>query len=93
MKIGSVPRASQTNPYAEVARKNQVSRASFHGADKVEFSQNARQFKTLLQEANNTPDVRMDRVEALRAQIGAGTYKVDSRAVAEKLIENLSITL
>jgi negative regulator of flagellin synthesis FlgM len=48
-----------------------------------------------LQIAKNTPDVRADRVAALRQQIQDGTYKVDSGKVAdgimrEALIEKLA---
>lgn len=90
MKIGSVPRPQQVNPYAEVARKNQVSNASLQSADKVEFSESARQFKTLLRAASDVPDVRTEKVEAIRQQIESGTYKVDSKAVAEKMLESFT---
>lgn len=36
--------------------------------------------------ANNAPDVRRDRVEAIRAQIESGEYEIDSAKLAEALI-------
>ncbi len=90
MKIGSIPHSPQVNPYAEVARKNKVSNASFQSADKVEFSATARQYKTLLKAAGDVPDVRTEKVEAIKKQIEAGTYKVDSKAVAEKLLNQVT---
>jgi anti-sigma28 factor (negative regulator of flagellin synthesis) len=57
------------------------------GADKVEISDLAR-YKALLAKV---PDIRFERVEALRAQIEAGTYETDEKleVVVEKLIEEL----
>lgn len=36
--------------------------------------------------AHNAPDIRQDRVEALRAQIENGSYEIDMRRLAENLI-------
>ena len=36
--------------------------------------------------AQNTPDVRADKVESLRIQVADGTYKPDSRLIAASLI-------
>lgn len=36
--------------------------------------------------AHNAPDVRQDRVEAIRAQIESGAYEIDLRKLAENLI-------
>lgn len=34
-------------------------------------------------------EVRMERVERIRGQIAAGTYRVSSRALAERLVRNM----
>lgn len=39
-----------------------------------------------LNAAHNAPDIRRDRVEAIRAQIESGAYEIDSRKLAESLI-------
>lgn len=36
--------------------------------------------------AHNAPDVRQDRIEAIRAQIENGTYEIDMKRLAENLI-------
>ena len=41
-----------------------------------------------LQTAERWSEARAARVEELRAQIKAGTYKVDSRAIAESLLQS-----
>ncbi len=51
-----------------------------------------------LEIARNTPDVREDRVKALKAQIDAGTYQIDSGKIADGMLreaikEHLSETI
>lgn len=36
--------------------------------------------------AHNAPDVREDRVEAIRAQLAEGAYEIDIKQLAENLI-------
>lgn len=43
-------------------------------------------FTEALAAAHNAPDVREDKIEAIRAQIANGTYEIDTRRLAEKLI-------
>ena len=39
-----------------------------------------------LQEAQQAPDVRRAKVAALKAQVDAGAYKMDERALAESIL-------
>ena len=41
-----------------------------------------------MQTAERWSETRADRVEELRAQFEVGTYKVDSRAIAESMLQN-----
>ncbi|MBI4214353.1 MAG: flagellar biosynthesis anti-sigma factor FlgM [Chloroflexi bacterium] len=56
----------------------------------VEVSQEGRAINRARQLAAATPEVRADRVAALRAQIEAGTYRVDSRDLARRILEEIS---
>jgi len=38
---------------------------------------------------DDTPDIRLEKVEALKKQIEAGTYKVDPSEVADKMLGRL----
>jgi negative regulator of flagellin synthesis FlgM len=60
---------------------------------RAEISSRAREMATAKQVAAQTPDVREDRVEALRRQIQNGSYKVDSDAVADRLVDEHLSTL
>lgn len=54
--------------------------------DTVSVSQDALLLTEARRTAQNTPDVRADKVESLRIQVANGTYKPDSRLIAASLI-------
>lgn len=63
--------------------------ATTTGADRVELSASSidvQKMKMIIQE---TPAVRMDRVQALKEQIERGEYQVDPYRVADKMLINL----
>jgi len=55
--------------------------------DRVSLSNTARLHTEAMRAANDAPDVRREKVEALKAKVEAGEYQVDSRKVATKIIE------
>ncbi len=55
--------------------------------DKVEISSQASELGKLQQQAKASPDIRKDRVEAIKLQLDEGTYRTDSNKIAEKLID------
>lgn len=59
------------------------------GTDRVQLSASSldvQKMKSIIQE---TPPVRMDRVQALKEQIERGDYQVDPYRVADKMLMNL----
>lgn len=54
--------------------------------DSISVSQDALLLSEAHRVAQNTPDVRADKVEALRLQVANGTYKADSRLIAANLL-------
>lgn len=54
--------------------------------DKVNLSGKAKEIAKLKEFINQLPDIRTERVEALRKAIETGTYRVDSFKVAEKML-------
>lgn len=80
----------------QVTSPRDVQRQSRHEAagrrqqeDQVAFSQGARDVARGREALAHLPPVRADRVEALRAAIARGEYRVDSRALAERLLDVL----
>ena len=56
--------------------------------DRVELSVNSSEIDQLKQTMQGISDVRSDRVASLRKSIDEGTYSVDGRKVAEKMLDN-----
>jgi flagellar biosynthesis anti-sigma factor FlgM len=59
--------------------------------DAVTLSDKARSMIAATRVVANAPDVREDRVSAIKSAIAAGTYSVDSRHLASKLVTSLGI--
>lgn len=61
-------------------------------ADKVELSSDAELVSAAQQAIANTPDIREEKVEALRRQIADGSYKVPAEQVAEKMLSEIRLS-
>lgn len=59
------------------------------GADKVELSSGSVDVQRMHEIIQQTPDVRAERVQALKEQIAKGEYTVDPYKVADKLLMSL----
>ena len=46
------------------------------------------ELKKLIDSARGLPELRLERIKALRQAIADGSYLIDERAVADKLIEH-----
>jgi negative regulator of flagellin synthesis FlgM len=54
--------------------------------EKVDLSTKAREIEQITVQLADTPDIREDKVRALRAQIEQGTYRVGGEKIAEKMV-------
>jgi negative regulator of flagellin synthesis FlgM len=59
--------------------------------DALTLSDQARSIVTATKLVIDAPDVRDDRVTALKKAIAAGTYSIDSRRLASKLLSHFGI--
>jgi negative regulator of flagellin synthesis FlgM len=71
---------------AEKAKAKAKNQAASTG-DRVSVSSDSKLVAEAAKVASESPDVRVDRVEALRNQVQAGTYNPDPRRIAEKMVE------
>ena len=55
-------------------------------ASKVEVSEEAKEVRRVTKLVNELPDVREERVQALKAQIEGGTYNVSGEDIADLII-------
>ena len=88
----NVPYVNQPNPPDKQAPPLEVSNKESL-VDKVELSAQSKEIKKINDVLAMTPDVRADRVAELKGQIQEGRYKVDSEAVAGKMIDQSIIDL
>ena len=57
-----------------------------HSSEKVRLSTDAHSILEGVEAAKHAPDVRAEKVAALRNSIKNGTYKMDNNAIAEKML-------
>lgn len=68
---------------AESGRK-----AAVAGGSQVTISERAQLMNQASEAAKGAPDVRREKVDALKAQILGGTYKIDAETIAERLLQD-----
>ena len=56
--------------------------------DQLNISSTGRDFQIAMDEIKNQPEVRTEKVDELRNQIKAGTYNVDAKSIAEKMLSD-----
>ncbi len=68
------------------ANKAYGSNVSAPAKDEVSFSSIAKDLAVAKKAVDNTPDVRMEKVNDIKAQIQAGQYNISANQIAEKLL-------
>jgi negative regulator of flagellin synthesis FlgM len=61
--------------------------SSAMGGDRVNFSQAAQLYKAAQQAAKNSPDVRVEMINQIKERVAGGTYELNARKTAEKMLE------
>ncbi len=84
--VPGLPRPDNTGD-SKGARARSSESAPAAGGDRVELSEEARQAAALRARADELPEVRDDRVEAVRKALRTGTYEVDPRQLARAILE------
>ena len=56
----------------------------------VNLSQASKEALLIEKTISNTPDIRQDKVLALKEKIMNGQYKVDAQAIAEKMVDHFA---
>lgn len=63
--------------------------ASMAGRDRVELSSSSMDVRKIQEVLQETPEVRLDKVQELKEKIAGGEYHVDSRELADKMLTSL----
>jgi len=86
VKAGYLPGAMKVNSYGKTVYATGKFRAGGQEIDELKRCKSNCQFQAWFTVAKDAPEVRMDKVGTIKKQIEAGTYKVDSRDIAEKIL-------
>ncbi len=87
MRIGAYNQVAQVYGNQSVKKKYNSSQADASSTlDQVSFSTVGKDMQIAKNALSSVPDVRQDRVEALRASIANGTYQVSAESFADKLM-------
>lgn len=84
-------RTQQLDKGATAAQKSRTSTeqaAAAPSGDRVSLSASARLHTAARGEVMNAPEVRQEKVSALKEQVSSGEYTVDARKTAEKLLQS-----
>lgn len=68
-----------------------VQKVKANQKDEVIFSPQALEIQNAYKAAKASPDVRAEKVAAIKEQIKSGTYTIDAKAVSEKIISRFDI--
>jgi len=59
--------------------------------DRLEVSKQAKDFQIALDKFKALPDIREEKVERLKKEVQAGTYNIEGRRIAEKILEGIEL--
>jgi negative regulator of flagellin synthesis FlgM len=80
-------RRAEKSSGAESKETKSAKRTEIEGDSRPEISGKARERATAKKVASETPDVREAKIAELKERIAAGHYKVDPKAVADRMVD------
>lgn len=93
MKLTNIFPQLKTDKVQPVKRNEPVSAtkatSATQGADKVNLSAGTQDIQRVREVLAQTPEVRVEKIKALKGQIERGEYKVDAHAVADRMLATL----
>ena len=57
-------------------------------SDMLEISQSGKDYQIAKKAVANAPDIREDKVAAIKEALASGTYNVSAREIADKMVED-----
>lgn len=88
MKIQNLQGAMQAYNKNRVSPKQEVKNKQME-TDAMTVSAEAKTFSAALAAVKNSPDIRQDKVDALKDKIDSGNYKISDEQLVDKLIESM----
>lgn len=84
MRIDAINKVSQLYNTGSVKSTAKKTGSNFN--DSLEISQTGKDYHIAKQIIANTPDVREDKVKAIKEGLASGTYNVSMEEVADKIV-------
>ena len=88
LPINSYVQQVQGNPAESRQKPDKAPEAAGPVEDNVDLSQAAKDLQNTRKIMQEIPDVRHEKVEHLREQVENGTYRVDAKKLADKMIKD-----
>lgn len=76
--------------YGKNVKKNEEVEKPGFKSDKVEISSEARDYQVAMQALKDVPEVRSEKVNAIKEQISSGQYKPNAEQIAEQILKGLT---
>ena len=83
---GEIIHLYKTNSQPTANTDKQINGTASVPEEKVSLSEQARDVQNIKKAINELPDVRQEKVDALKEKINQGTYDVNGEKVAQKMI-------
>jgi len=80
----NIQKAQSTSPKDKAAEIKKT-----NTADTVDISQRSKEIADIMSAVNQLPDVREAKVQEIKQSVDAGTYTVDPRKVAERILKEI----
>jgi negative regulator of flagellin synthesis FlgM len=90
-KIGNLETAAKKQKEEETS-VNPTTATSVQSGERVELSNTSVGYSNAAEKMEEAPKDRTDKIESLKMKISDGTYNVDSRKIAEKIIKDSLFT-
>ena len=78
----------EVDKHQETKKKKDVEKADAE-KDKISLSGKAKEISELKATIDQIPDVRTDKIDAVKHAIDTGNYNIDARKIAQKILEEL----
>lgn len=85
-KNNSTPKQAALNEHSSAQAAQPDSSQAAKLGDSVKLSQGALELQSISDKLKQMPDINHDKVQQLKQAIDAGSYKVDSALIADKML-------
>lgn len=87
MKIMNQPNIQQImKSYSKAPERAKVEKNSTVATDQIQISSQARSFQVAMKAIQEVPEMRQEKIDAIKQQIETGTYQPSAQDIARKMM-------